>query len=192
MITRRRVLAGTGGIAVLAAGAAAAQGPTVGNSSKGWNDADHTKRLAAVRQGIGGLLHWPSARRPAVPGWRSGARSRRTCHVRAGRAQCVAHASAWSDADRHVGARVGPGRGPTDRGDPARRCCLVSSRLKVLARGNADDRDDAHRHHGISERQERRLAREGQRRTIPALMRRWRATISGLRLALSPNRKGIT
>jgi quercetin dioxygenase-like cupin family protein len=26
--------------------------------------------------------------------------------------------------------------------------------LKALARGNADDRDDAHRHHGISERQE--------------------------------------
>src|SRR5215211_3747026 len=99
----------------------------------------------------------------------AGARIRRTCHVRAGRAQRVAHASAWSDADRHVGARLGPGRGRTDRGNPARRCRLVSSRLKALARGNADDRDDAHRHHGISQRQERRLARKGQRRTIPAL-----------------------
>ena len=37
-----------------------------------------------------------------------------TCHVRAGRAQRVAHASAWSDADRHVWARMGAGRGWTD------------------------------------------------------------------------------
>jgi quercetin dioxygenase-like cupin family protein len=37
-------------------------------SSKEWNDADHAKRLAAVGQGTGGFLHWPSARRPAVPG----------------------------------------------------------------------------------------------------------------------------
>ena len=62
--------------------------------------------------------------------------------------------------------------GGADRGNPARRCRLVSARPKALARGNADDRDDAHRHHGISERQERRLAGKGQRRTIPALMRR--------------------
>src|SRR5829696_1589069 len=34
MITRRRILAGTGGIAVLAAGAAAAQGPTVGTQAR--------------------------------------------------------------------------------------------------------------------------------------------------------------
>ena len=28
------------------------------DSSKEWNNADHTKRLAAVRQGAGGILHW--------------------------------------------------------------------------------------------------------------------------------------
>ena len=36
-------------------------------------------------------------------------------------------------------------------------------RLEALARSGADDRDDAHRHHGVSERQERRLAGKGQR-----------------------------
>ena len=36
------------------------------------------------------LLHWCGARRSDVPGGRSGTRIRRTCHVRAGRAQRVA------------------------------------------------------------------------------------------------------
>ena len=79
------------------------------------------------------------------------AREWRQRHLRAGRAHRVAHASAWPDADRHVGLGLGPDRGRTDRGNPARRCRLVSSRREALARRNADDRNDAHRHHGISD-----------------------------------------
>ena len=50
---------------------------------------------------------------------------------------------------------------PGDRG-------LVSARLEALAWRVADDGDDSHRHSGIAERQECRLAGKGKRRTIPA------------------------
>ena len=52
MITRRRMLAATGGLAGLAAfGPAAAQAPNVTTSRTECNDADHPKRLAALRKG---------------------------------------------------------------------------------------------------------------------------------------------
>ena len=47
------------------------------------------------------LVHRRGAHRSAVPGTRSGARRRRQRHLRAGRPDRVAYASARSDADRY-------------------------------------------------------------------------------------------
>ena len=62
--------------------------------------------------------------------------------------------------------------GGPDRGNPARRRGLVSAGRKALARGDADDGDDAHRHPGEARRQSRRLDGKGQRRAIPQVIRR--------------------
>ena len=62
-------------------------------------------------------------------------------------------------------------RGRPDRGNPAGRRGLVSARREALARRNADDGDDAYRHSGSAERQDRRLDGKGQRRTIRPLSR---------------------
>src|SRR4051812_27832171 len=86
MITRRRILAGAGGITALVATTATAQVSNVAIQARKGPNADHTEWVAAVRERTGGVLHWRGARRPAVSDGRSGARVRRTCHVRAGRA----------------------------------------------------------------------------------------------------------
>ena len=61
--------------------------------------------------------------------------------------------------------------GRPGRGNPARRRGLVSSGRKTLARGDADDGDDAHRDPGEARRQGGGLDGTGQRRTVPGLMR---------------------
>lgn len=54
MITRRHMLAATGGFAALAAAdPAGADAPTLTTKTKGWSDGDQTKRFTAVRQGAG-------------------------------------------------------------------------------------------------------------------------------------------
>ena len=161
MITRRRMLAGTGGIAALATAAAAAQGPNVPTQAR-------SGTMQITRNGSR-----PSAKGPAVyftgavrvdPMFQSGdparvsgghvtfepgARSAWHTHP-LGQTLIVTSGLGWAQAEG----------GPIEE-IPARRCHLVSSRLKALARCSADYRDDAHRRHGVSERQECRLARKG-------------------------------
>ena len=100
------------------------------------------------------------------------ARARRQRHIRAGRPDGLAHASARPDADRHGRLRLGAALGRADRGNPARRRGLVPARREALARRHADHGDDAHRHSGRARRQGGRLDGTGQRRTIPGLI--WR------------------
>ena len=91
-----------------------------------------------------------------------GARRRRQRHLRAGRPDRVAYASARSDADRYFrrGARAALGR--PDRGNPAGRCRLVPARRKALAWRVGDNGDDAYRHSRNAQRQSRRLDGKGQ------------------------------
>ena len=120
-------------------------------SAKEENDGNQAKRLAAVRQRTGRVVHRHGPHRPAVPGRPSPARGRRRQrHVRARRAHGVAHASARPDADRDGRLRLGAARGRADRGDPAGRRRLVPARREALARRHADHGDDAHRHSGSS------------------------------------------
>jgi hypothetical protein len=171
MITRRHIVAATGGLAALAtAGAVAAQGSNVSTQAR-------NGMMQIIRNGSR-----PSAKGPAEyftgavridPLFQAGDPSRVSGgHVtfEPGARSAWHTASAWADADRHVGPRLGPGRGRAGRGNPARRCGLVSREVEALARSHADNGYDAHRHHGISARQERRLAGKGQRGAIPALM----------------------
>ena len=92
--------------------------------------------------------------------------SRRQRHLRAGCPDRLAHASARPDPDRDGRLRLGAALGRADRGNPARRRGLVSPGRKALARGNADDGDDAHRHPGKARRQVGGLDGTGQRRAI--------------------------
>ena len=87
-------------------------------------------------------------------------------HVRARRPHRLAYASARPDAHRHGRLRPGPALGRPDRGDPAGRRGLVSAGREALARGDADDGHDAHRHPGAARRQGRRVDGKGQRRAV--------------------------
>ena len=104
-------------------------------------------------------------------------------HVRAGCSYCMAHASARSDADRDGRLRSGPARGRSDRGDSAGRRGLVRAWRETLARRDGHHGDDAHRHSGEARRQGRGLDGEGQRRTIPGLIKRQtrRSWLDGMR-----------
>ena len=167
MITRRRVLAATGGLALAAAGPAVAQTP-IDVPTPRRNDME-IKRNGSQPSGKGPADYFTGdgPHRPAVRGARTGARSRRQRHVRAGRPHRLAYASARPDLDRHVRPRLGAALGRPDRGNPARRRRLVSARREALARRRADDGDDAYRHSGSAQRQSRRLDGKGQRRAIP-------------------------
>src|SRR5207245_1870720 len=57
--------------------------------------------------------------------------------------------------------------GRPQRGNSARRCDLVSTRSEALAWGDGINGHEPHRRSGGARRQGCRLARKGQRRTIP-------------------------
>ncbi|HEU5098249.1 MAG TPA: DMT family transporter [Roseiflexaceae bacterium] len=67
----------------------------------------HSKRLAAVRQRAGRLVHRRGADRPAVPGARPGAGAGRQRDVRARRPHGLAHPPAGPDPDHDRGLRLG-------------------------------------------------------------------------------------
>ena len=96
------------------------------------------------------------------------ARRRGERHLRARRADGVAHASARPDADRHRGAGLDPARGRAGRGDPTRRRRVVRAGGKALARRDRDQRHDAYRDTGAARRQGGRLAGAGGGRGLPA------------------------
>ena len=150
-----------------------AAGATARSTSE-WDDADQAKRLAAVRQGAGGVFHRHGEDRSAVRGARTGACSRRERDVRAGRPNRLAYPPAWPDADRHRRLRLDPVLGRTQGGNPAWGRHLLSARQEALARRDADDGDDPYRHPGGAERQGRRLDGKGQRRAVPRLT--WKET----------------
>ena len=87
-------------------------------------------------------------------------------HVRAMRAQQLAHASARSDAHRHLRLRLGAEVGRPDQGDSPRRSRVVSAGRKALARRIAHHGHDAYRHPGGAQRQGGRLDGDGDRRTV--------------------------
>ena len=169
MITRRRILAATGGLATLAAGPAAAETASTRNR----NGAMEIKRSGSQPSRKGPAENFTGAVRvdplfqapdPArVSGgsvtFEPGARTAWHTHP-LGQTLIVTSGFGWV---QHEG-------GPS----PARRCGLVSARFEALAWSDADDRDDAHRHYGIAERQDRRLDGKGQRRPVSQVSPRTR------------------
>ena len=100
-----------------------------GSHSHGGNDiGDQEKRLTAIRQRPGRVLHRDGAHRSPFSGARSGARRRRERHVRARRPDRMAHAPAGPDAHRDRRRRARPALGRPDRGDSAGRRDLVRAR----------------------------------------------------------------
>ena len=115
LITRRRLLATTAGAAALAAllhpQAVSAQ------RRQQW------RSRAADRsppEGAGGVFHRLGAHRLAVSGRATGPCRRRPSSRSSRCAYGLAHASAGPDADRHLGLRLGAGRGRHERGDSSR------------------------------------------------------------------------
>src|SRR2546427_1415513 len=83
----------------------------------------------------------------------------------------MAYTSARSDAHRDGRSRLRAKLGRSCGRNQSRRCGPVSAGRKALARRDADQPDDAHRHPGSTRRQGRQLDEEGQRRTVPASSR---------------------
>src|SRR5207244_12788214 len=92
---------------------------------------------------------------------------RRIRDVRARRADGVAHAPARADADRDSGGRTRADRGWPDRGDPAWRCRLDSTRQAALARRLTRAGDDPPRGPGEPQRQGRGVDGEGYGGAVP-------------------------
>ena len=144
MMTRRHVIAATGGLVAATSRSRRADGTGEQRVSEQWRSNEAVRsRPAKDRRSIS------PARSASIRCSRRAdpARvDRRPRHLRAGRPHRVAHAPARPDADHHVRPRLGAARGRTDRGGPARRRGLVSARPEALAWGDAHDGDDAHRH----------------------------------------------
>ena len=69
----------------------------------------------------------------------------------------------------HRGLRLGGARGRPDRGNPAQRCRLVSTRREAPARRGGNHGHEPYRDPGKVRRQERRVDGESQRRAIPPM-----------------------
>src|SRR5206468_5160448 len=108
------------------------------------------RRLAAVQPSRGRPIHGLSARRSVVSDQRIRTRLGRLRHVRAGRAFRMAHPPAGPDLDRHRGCWPGSTLGRADRGNPAWRRGLDTTRPEALARGLTGEFDD---HIAIAEQQ---------------------------------------
>ena len=147
-LTRRHMLGVTGGIFGTSR-PGLAQTPMITDVTERRKATMDIKRNGStpVRQRARGLFHRHGSRGPGVSGRRTGARQRRSRHLRAGRALGMAHSSARPDADRHIRPGLGADRGRTDRRNPTRRCRVVSARREALAWRDADDRDGAYRHY---------------------------------------------
>ena len=177
MITRRRMLAATGGLAALAAAGAGPAGaqeklttPTTrrirtmeikrsGSQPSGKGPADYftgTVRIDPLFQAPD-----PARARGASVTFEPGARTAWHTHP------------LGQTLDRHVRLRVGAGLGRPGRGDPPRRRGLVCAGREALARRDAHDRHDAYRHPGGARRQGRRLDGARQRRAVPRLISCW-------------------
>ena len=141
MITRRRILAATGGLAALAAEttSAAAQGTQTGLSITRSGSQPSRKGPA---ENFTGVVRVDSPFR----GSRPGAGWRRHRHLRARGTHRVAHPSARPDAHRHGRSWVGAKRERPERRNPARRRRLDSAWQQALARRDSDARHDAYRH----------------------------------------------
>ena len=121
-----------------------------------------------------------------LPGERAGTDLRRRGHVRARRQDRVALASVGADSDRDSGHRPGAALGRSCGGNPAGRRGLDSARSEALARGRAEQLDDAHRHHGTARRQDCRMDGEGQRCAVRRAAQRSRR-----RRAARPSQEAI-
>jgi hypothetical protein len=170
MLTRRKILAATGGVAGLAAARiAAAQAPAV--TTQGRNEAMQITRAGSQASRPGPAEYFTGAVR-VDPVFAVREPSRVSAgHVtfEPGARSAWTYPSARPDVDHHVGLGLGATRRRPDRRSAPRRCRLVSARPEALARRDADHCNDAHRHSGNPERQERRLDGKGQRRAIPQL-----------------------
>ena len=107
-----------------------------GQTAPGHTEPEHlARRLAAVQPSRGRPIHGLSARRSVVSDQRIRTRLGRLRHVRAGRAFRMAHPPAGPDLDRHRGCWPGSTLGRADRGNPAWRRGLDTTRPEALARG---------------------------------------------------------
>ncbi len=166
--SRRQMIVATAGLAALVATSANAESA---NAQRRSSDMDMDIKRNGSRpsaKGLSGLVHRIGPRGSAVSGAGPGASGRWPGHLRTRRPHGVAHAPARPDADHHGRSGMGAARWRARRRSPSGRRGLVSAGLEALAWRVTDDGDDTYCRSGIAERQERRLAGKGERRTIPA------------------------
>ena len=130
------------------------------------------KRSGSQSSGKGpaGYFHRRSPHRPFVRRTRTGPRSQRERHVRAGSAHRLAYAPSRPDADcvTFGAGWVQRWGGPVEAIRPGD-VVQFEPRREALARRDAHHRDDAYRGSGGAECQPGRMDGTGQRRTIPRL-----------------------
>ena len=195
VVTRRSLLAGAGGLAMLAKARPGFAGTSAANDL----DERRTGTMDIKRNGSRpsgkGPEAWFTGTVRVDPVFQVGDPTHRSGGQSYFRARCphdVAHPSARSNPHRHVWPWLGAKRGRIDRRNPSRRRHLVSTRREALARRDSDDRDDAYRHYGIAQRQERRLDGKGQRRPIPQVIGfAIPVPTCGRRVALRCNRRDL-
>jgi hypothetical protein len=165
MITRRRMFAAAGGLAALAAaGSAAAETPTLTAPTKRRTGTMDIKRSGWQPSGKGPaeyftgtvridpLIEAPEPARVfgASVTFEPGARTAWHTHP-LGQTLIVTFGLGWVQ-------RWGRSQG----GNPTRRCRLVPTRRKALARRHGEHGHDPHRHCRTAKRQKRRLDGKGQ------------------------------
>ena len=180
MVTRRRILAATGGLAGLAAtGPSGAQEkvevqatPTLSVATKRRTGTMEIRRSGSQPSGKGPADYFTGSVRVdplfQAPGparvvsahvtFEPGARTAWHTHP-LGQTLIVTSGRGW----------VQTWGGPVEEIRPGRRG-LVPAGREALAWCDADDGHDAYRHSGGARRQDRRMDGEGQRRTIPGLI----------------------
>jgi hypothetical protein len=134
-----------------------------------WAYGDQTHRITILRQRSGRLVHRNCPDRPALPGAGPSPRCRCQRYLRARRTYRMAHASPGTNFDRHRRLRMGSAARRSHRGDSPRRCRLVLTRRKALARSDTDHSHGSHCHSRTVRRQSRRLDGARLRRPISTM-----------------------
>ena len=80
----------------------------------------------------------------------------------------------------------------SNAGHPARRRCMDPAGSEALAWSDGNNRHDAYRHSGISQRGDRRVDGKGQRRAIPQVMMPAVATRHGRVKSARPSEYGVS
>lgn len=119
----------------------------------------HPARLAAD-------LHRQRVREPVVRGQRRNARDRRPCHLRAGCAERLAHASGGPGAPRHRRCRLGAGVATRAARHQGRRRGLDACWGQALARRDRHQLDGPSRDPGGRRQEKRHVARTRDRGAV--------------------------